>query len=316
MRSAILKGALDLAALSIVRLLVLAMEVTPEFLGMCIARICVHGLVLAMPRSRRVALRNLKIAFPECSSEEGNDIYRRSLEVLARNLYAFARMPRLTRRAAEEKVDYGEVREFWRRSSEVCEEDCSKTGILVATAHYGCFELFVQMHALLVRPISILARGFDLPRLDSWCNERRSIFGNDVFSRKGGYREIVSRLNGGRDVVVLCDQNVKRNHATFVDFFGLRAATTKAIGTAALRTGARVVLAVAVEIVPERFEVILRELKNPRELSGNSSEKIMSFTREMNQALEDVIRQHPEQWFWVHRRWKTRPHGEKENLYS
>ena len=177
------------------------------------------------------------------------------------------------------------------------------------------YELAFQMLALLERPTAVLARGFGLPRLDEWCNKRRCLYGNQVFSRKGGFREVVRRLKKKQDVIVLFDQNVKRNHAIFVDLFGIKAATTKAIGLAAIRTGATVLFASCIEPSPGWYEYLLREVPSPDEYSGETEEKIAAVTRALNAALEEAVRLHPDHWFWIHRRFKTRPKGERETLY-
>ena len=189
-------------------------------------------------------------------------------------------------------------------------------GMLFPTIHFGSFELLLQTQCLMDRPLAALARGFGLPRLDAWWDARREMFGNTIFSRAGGYKEIERRLNRGEDVTLLFDQNVRGGHAIFVEFFGIPAATTKAIGLAALRTGAPILFSTAVQLEPERHRIIVREIPNPIHGPGSKQEKVHKITAALHRAVEDVIREYPEQWFWIHRRYKTRPPGEPETMYS
>ena len=189
-------------------------------------------------------------------------------------------------------------------------------GVLIPTIHFDAFEYFIQIHALNYAPVSILARGFNLPRFDAWWKGRREQFGNTIFDRAGGFKEISKRLKAGEDVVVLCDQNVKRNHAVFVDFFGIPAATAKTVALIALRTGSKILFGCPVQISPGKFAVTAEEIPHPSEEEGTSDEKIAKCTAHMHRAFERQILKRPEAWFWIHRRWKTRPKGEPENLYE
>lgn len=298
----------DIIAEWLVRALVAAIEFAPQKLAHAIARGIVAVAILVMPRLRRAGRRNLELVFGQVSEE----VLFRSEEVLARNLVAFAKMPRLDARTLLERYEFAEARKLW---EERLIARSKGKGILLITMHYGSFEMLAQAYIVGFRPMCILARGFGLRRLDRFWRRRREVFGGEVFDRKGGYQAMVRRLNEGRDVAVLCDQNVKANHAIFVDFFGIPAATTKAVALAALRTGAPAVVAVSYEYSPNRYKILAEEIPDPGAVDGSTEERIRQFMTWVHAAMEKFIRAHPEQWFWIHRRFKTRPPGEAEDLY-
>jgi KDO2-lipid IV(A) lauroyltransferase len=301
----------DGAVLALVSTLTVTVRVLPEPLAELLARGILAIALLLIPRAKGVAMRNLEIAFPEMTVTERAKIYLRSLHVLARNFMWFAKIPTLRRERLEQTIDYNWVRELF----DGARNQGEGKGVLLLTAHYGCFELFSNTHALLARPLTVLARDFTLPRFNRWWWHRRELCGNRIFSRKGGLREMIRCLELGEDVGILFDQNVKANHATFIDFFGMKAATSKPVGIAALKTGAPVVFGVGLELAPGRYRFIGKQIPNPRTFPGSPDEQIDAFLRAVHEEMEVAIREHPEQWMWLHRRFKTRPLGEKEGVY-
>jgi KDO2-lipid IV(A) lauroyltransferase len=303
---------LDIPAFISVRLLILALECLPDALALRLARIYVSLIYLCMPRISRIARRNLEIVFPNKSSKQREDIFKESKNVLAQNILGFARIPTLTREKAEQLADLKDSRQVLAR----LREETPGVGVLIAAMHFDAFEYLIQFPAILIGPFSILGRGFGLPTLDAWWNTRRQMHGNTIFSRSGGYKEIIRRLRNGENVIVMCDQNVKANHATFVDFFGLQAATTKTIALCSMRTGAPIALGVMLSIPGDKNEFQIEPLLSPLDIEGSKYEKIKAVCKSMHAAFERQITRKPEAWFWIHRRWKTRPPGEPEDVYG
>ncbi len=308
---------LDYFALLIVSALMFILRVLPLRASTFVARGVVSIILLVMPRLKGVGRRNLELCFPEKGTKERDEILRRSFWCLAKNLATFAKIPDLNREAAEKLIDFSGGKEQLRKLKERTPE----LGIIQTTLHYGCFEMGVQLQALLAYNLSYIARGFGLERLDRWWNTRREMFSNTVITRDGGYRELMKRISSGETVGLLIDQNVKSNHAVFVDFFGIPAATTKTVAIAALRTGASIYFSVMAEIEkPEKnqlpYVLYSKEIYNPHQDPGSVEEKISQITKELHEISEEVIRKHPEQWFWIHRRFKTRPPGESESIYE
>ena len=305
-------GAFDYAALVVVRCVVGVMYLLPEALAIWIARFCILLVLIFMPRSLRVGMRNLELVFPELSVAERRRILFRSLDVLSRNILSYSKIPRLTKERAAALLDYDAALALIDR----VRSENPGVGVIIATLHFGSFEQIIQINALLDRPMAILARGFGLPRLDRWWNDRREIFGNRVFFRKGGYAEIVRELSAGTSVSILFDQNVKAKHATFVDFFGIPAATTKGLGYASQRTGAPIIFAVNYQTAPNRYTMVAEEIKPNYPEGSTPEERVNLLMHDLHRVSEREIRAHPEQWFWIHRRYKTRPAGEPETMYS
>lgn len=307
------RNTIDILTLTLVRILIGALQHLPNGLALALARLYVRILLgMLLPRANRVTLRNLQLVFPNRSESERKAIARKSREVLAITLVSFAKNVALSREQARQVIPFKQLEQ----DLQAIRQKHPGKAVLYAAAHYGPFETIVQLCVLASGPVAILARGFGLPRLDAWWNRRREMFGCEVFGRTGGYRETIRRLHAGQDVTMLCDQNVKRNHAVFVDFFGIPAATTKTLALASLRTGAPVYLLVGYALELNSYGYILHELPEIETLPGNSEQKVAAFTRVLHQHLEQAIEAHPEQWFWLHRRFKTRPEGERERMYE
>jgi KDO2-lipid IV(A) lauroyltransferase len=271
------------------------------------------------PQLKRAAVTNISLVFPEMPAKEKLKFIEGSVKILAENLFWFSRLRKLSREELRALIDYREAQPIYDKILTY------PVGALILAPHFGLFELLAQGQAVYGRPYTALIRDFGMPRLDKFWKGTRSKFGLTTFGRKGGYKDIIKNINEGREVAVLYDQNVKRNHAAFVELFGIPAATTKSIALAAIRTNCPVVFAACIENPPEeqkygRFKIYVREIPNPNvdpDLKDkNGDEKVLGFLRKANQELETLIRLQPAGWFWIHRRWKTRPEGEPENFYD
>lgn len=168
-------------------------------------------------------------------------------------------------------------------------------------------------------PLSFVVRNFKLPRTDKWYQSIREAKGNRVISRTGAFPKIIKALREKRLVGLLIDQNVRREHAVFVDWFGQKAATSKSIALAALKTHAPVVVASILAdgngyYIPIIESCNLEPIYSSKELSHN--DKILLITQEISTIFENMIRRYPEAWFWMHKRWRTRPSEESEDIYK
>lgn len=307
-----MKTVADILAAGFARALFWWLETAPQAAAELTARGFVRILRAVMPRLDRVADRNLELAFPEKSTDERRKIREDSYRVLAQNLLSFARSRTLNKESSAGLVE-GE--QDFRKLLDSAKGE-GTTGVLIATMHFGCFELALQLITLRWHPISALVREFGLPRLDAFWTARREHFGSRLFGRKGGYRETLRRLELGQDVAILCDQNVKANHAIFVDFFGLKTSATRTTALAVLHTGAPLVLAAFYELSPGRYKVIGRRISGLDQGIPDRDEMLHELTQRLHSGIEEIVRAKPEQWFWIHRRWKTRPEGEPETMYN
>ena len=242
-------------------------------------------------------MRNLAMALPERTPLERADVANGVFRSIARSLVVFARLPRINRGNIHEWIRYEGYEHF--------EEGLRRgKGVLFATAHLGNWELSAFAHALLSAPMSVVARPLDNPLLDRLVERRRTASGNRVIQKKDFVRGILRSLSNNEAVGILIDQNSSLEDGIFVDFFGIPACAATGFAKIAAHSEATVVPGFAVWNRAERRYVL--RFYPPVMMSGNAADD----TRRLQAQLEDVIRQHPDQWLWIHRRWKTRPAGE------
>jgi len=262
-----------------------------------LARGYCRTLDLAQPRLRRVAMRNLALAMPEKTLNQHKRIADGVFRSLARLLVTFAKFPGLRREDADRWVrcEGSEHLEAAQRLGR---------GVLFATAHLGDWELGALAHAVRFGPMQVVARPLDNPRIDRLVARRRTSLGNVVIEKREAARPILKALSANQAVGILIDQNTTPDQGTFVDFFGTPACAGTGFAKIAAHSGA-VVLPAFVFWLEEEKRYVLRYYP-PVEMTGQPEED----TRRLHKGLETLIRQYPDQWLWIHRRWKTRPPGE------
>ena len=267
-----------------------------------------------IPRLRRTIDQNLRIAFPDKDHAWRKEIRRKNATEMARLLADTVRLPSLTPEWGESHVEIPALEAYRRRLQEH-----PARGVLIATGHLGSFELLGHAIGLRGFPLAAVARKFQSRRFDRWWTGLREARGNKIIDRRGAFKEVVSCISSGMSAAILFDQNVTRNHAVFVDWFGVPAATTRSVALAALRTEAPIFVASIRYCGNDRYHVdaaecdyvdVLRDEKMP------SDEKVLVITRRVADMYCEMIRKFPEGWFWMHRRWKTRPDPEGVNIYS
>jgi KDO2-lipid IV(A) lauroyltransferase len=267
-----------------------------------LARFYAALLDLAVPRLRRTAMRNLELAFPEKSTAERRAITDEVFRSIARLIWVFARFPQMNRENIQEWIRYEGLEHYL---------DAKKAGrgILFATAHFGNWELSAFAHALMTEPMHIMIRPLDNPGIDRLVEDRRRLSGNHLIVKWDGVRAVLRALHQNEAVGVLIDQNTSLQEGVFVDFFGTPACANTAFAKIAARTGAAVILGYAVWSDSEGKYIL--KFHPPLAISGDAAED----TQRIHSLLERVIREHPGQWLWIHRRWKTRPQGQP-SLYE
>jgi Kdo2-lipid IVA lauroyltransferase/acyltransferase len=246
-----------------------------------------------VPRLRRIAIKNLTIAGFSNASEIASGVFLS----IARLLATFARLPRLTPQNISTLIRYDGLENF---SSALARG----RGVLVATAHLGNWELSAFSHAWMTAPMNIVVRPIDNPRIDALVERYRGLSGNHIIQKKDAARGILKALKSGDAVGILIDQNTTLDQGVFVDFFGVKACAGTAFAKLAHHSGAAVVPGFALWSAEER-RYILRFYPEIS-MTGDVAED----TQRVHSQLESVIRQYPDQWLWIHRRWKTRPPGE------
>lgn len=254
---------------------------------------------------RRTAAINLKLAFPEKSDEERNVLMRECFASLGRLLGLFSQFGT---RSREELRNMIEPRGF-----EHLDAAIEKYGnrIIFWTGHLGAWELTSFGFSFLGHPFTFLTRRIDNPRIEEMVDRSRTRFGNRSLDKLAAARPMLKILRSGETPLgLLLDLNTLDDEAIFVDFFGVPAATSFLVSKMAVRTNAPLLPVFAPwNEQKKKFELIVSPLVEP-EITGDEEADVRSLTTRLSLIVENQIRQHPGQWLWIHKRWKTRPPGE------
>lgn len=264
----------------------------------------VARMLLALaPRLRKTAEFNLRLAFPEWSDDQRQATLRGMTRSLGWMAAEFARMPGYTRENIAKVIVLDGHENF-------LEGQRRGKGVLFLTAHLGAWELSSFAHGLYGYSLHYMARPLDNVRLDALVNRYRGLSGNKPIFKNESARAMLKILKDAGTVGILADQNTMPQEGVFVDFFGTPACTSAGIARVALHTEAAVVPGYAVWD-PALGKYRLR-FEAPLELirTGDAERDIVENTKRFARVTEEIIRKHPEQWAWVHARWKTRPKGE------
>ena len=262
----------------------------------------------ALPRLRRTGERNLLIAFPQSSRAWREETLSGMYGHLGRQLAEWAHMPRYTLANTRDYIRY-EGFEHWQ-----CAAARGK-GVLIVTGHLGCWELSSFYHSLAGHPMDMVIRRLDNPYLDHWVNARRCLHGNRVLHKDDFARGILSAVRAGRSVGILMDTNMTPPQGVFVPFFGVAACTASGLARIARATGAAVLPGCLLWHAEERKYVLHFWPELPMQRTTDAEADAVRNTGFATAAIEQIVRAYPDQWLWVHRRWKTRPPGESA-LYS
>jgi KDO2-lipid IV(A) lauroyltransferase len=279
-----------------------SLAIAPRTLAERLARLYTSILDLAIPRLRRVAMRNLAMALPERTPEEHKLIVDGVFRSVARMLVSLARFPRITKGNIHEWIRYEGYEHFERALAQ-------GKGVLFATAHLGNWELSAFAHALLSAPMHVVVRPLDNRRIDELVESRRAASGNHLIGKKDFARSILQALKNNEAVGILVDQNAGLEDGVFVDFFGIPACAGSGFAKFAAHSGAAVIPGFA--LWSEKEQKYILKFYPPLPMTG----AVAVDTQVLHAQLERVIREYPDQWLWLHRRWKTRPPGSK-NLYE
>lgn len=277
------------------------------FLPRELARFC--GISLAFliyfihRRLRRVGLRNLEMAMPDKTLRERKKIVRGVFRTLGRQLADFCQLPSYDLNNIDTLAVYEGFEAF----------DAARArgkGVLFLTAHLGGWEIGSFMHSLHGNKMAIVVRPLDNPYLDRLVTRYRTMHGNRVFGKDEFARGLLSAMKNGETVGVLMDQNMTPPQGVFVDFFGIPACTASGIARVALKTDAAVVPAFTIwDPVLRKYRVHFEPAVTLSRTADNEADVIANTAR-FTKITEEIVRRYPDQWLWVHKRWKTRPEGQ------
>ncbi|MGI6680847.1 MAG: lysophospholipid acyltransferase family protein [Bdellovibrionota bacterium] len=258
---------------------------------------------------RKVTLINLGFAYPDKSIEWRLEFIDEIASELARAFYDIIRIPFLSKEWIKKHVEFEDKEKLNKKYSK-------KTPIIFVTGHLGSFELLIYSCSLLKgNHISIVVKSLKNKFIDKYWNSIRSKYGSRIIKKDGAYKASLKAIKNNHDIGFPFDQNMKRYDSVFVDFFGKKAATSKTLAVLALRHRVPVVFAYIKHIGNDKYTIRTRECFYKDicdDKSLNHEEKIEVFTTRAMGVLEELIRECPAGWFWMHRRWKTRPEGEEQ----
>ena len=257
----------------------------------------------ALGRLRGVGQRNLERALPELSAAERDRILRGVYRHLGWQLVEFCRMPRYT----------AENTKGWLRTEGLENYLAAKErgkGVLVVTGHLGAWELSSFYHSLMGYPMGMVIRRLDNRKLDAFVNGIRCLHGNKVLHKDDFARGLLTAMRHGETVGILMDTNMRPPQGAFVEFFGQQACTATGLARVARKTGAAVLPGFVLWEPSEKKYVLHfgEEIEAPH--TDDADADVMAATQLCTSAIESWIRRAPDQWLWIHRRWKTRPEGE------
>ena len=279
------------------------MGVLPRPLARAFAIAIAQLVYLLHFRLRQVGMRNLAMVFPEKSLRERRRILRGVFTSLGRQLAELCQFPRYTAENIGDVVVYDGLDNFQKAYAR-------GKGVLFLTAHFGGWELSAFAHSLHGHWLHVVMRPMDNPYLDRLLQSYRTMHGNKVVPKDDFVRGLLAAMRAGETVGILMDTNMTPPQGVFVDFFGIPACTASGLARIALRTDAAVVPGFtiwdkALGKYRLRFDPAVELIR-----TGNLEADVIANTQKFTSIIEEYARRYPDQWLWVHRRWKTRPEGE------
>lgn len=266
---------------------------------------------------RRTGLRNLEIAFPEKAQSEREKILKAAFANLGRILGEVSQFPRATPEKLAELVEFQFESEASKCSEEFKFYEAEKAkgrGTIIVSPHLGNWEITVFAYSALREPLNYLARPLDNPLIEELTVNLRTRFGNRPINKTNSLISIIEILRQGGILGVLPDVNAHPKEGIFVPFFGVPACTASGMAMLAMRTNAMIVPMCGVwDAQKNKYKIIYGNIIEPVK-TGDRHRDIIETTALYTLEMEKFIRAYPDQWLWIHKRWKTRPPGE-ESLY-
>jgi KDO2-lipid IV(A) lauroyltransferase len=275
----------------------------PRVLARSLAAFVARLLFALLPKLRKIAHSNLRLAFPHWTDAQRKAVIHQMVRNLGWMAAEFAHFPHYTAK------NIGNVLILDGHENFLAGHSRGK-GVIYLTGHIGAWEFSSFAHALYGFPLHYMARPLDNARLDALVNHYRGLSGNHPIFKNESARVMLKVLKDSGTVGILADQNTMPEEGAFVDFFGKSACTTTGLARVALHTGAAVVPGYA--YWDENIRKYRLRFEPPAELirTGDTERDILENTQRFTKILEEIIRTHPGQWVWMHARWKVRPPGE------
>ena len=258
---------------------------------------------------REAAMFNLQLAFPDWADAQRKAAIRGMNRQIGWMIGEFSQFPKYT---SDERIKQIVVIDGEENFDEA---QGRGRGVMFLTGHMSAWELAPFAHALYGHPLHFLVRPIANRKVDALINGYRCLSGNQPIEKNRSARAILKVLGDGGTVGILSDHNTSLDEGVFVDFFGIPASTTSGLARVALRTGAAVVPGFlcwdeSLQKYRLRFEPAVELVR-----TGDEESDVRENTQRFSRIIENYVWAHPDQWLWVHKRWKTRPPGQK-SIYS
>ena len=287
------------------RLLLAGFGTLPQHVSLRVGAIMAGGAYYFADRLRRTGERNLRLTFPDLSASEHRRLLRGCFQNLGRLLGVFSQFANAKPETLKHIIDCEGLEHLDAAQR-------SGRGVILFTGHVGGWELTSFALSLFDHPLSFLVRRIDNPKIEALIDRARARLGNRTIGKTSAAREMLQILQIGGTLGILVDLNTLDREGIFVDFFGVPASTTFMLAKLALRTGADV-LPVFAPWDKQRRRFLLK-IDGPLvvDRTGDEEEDVRRLTQSFTSVVESYVRRYPDQWLWIHRRWKTRPPGEPE----
>ena len=253
---------------------------------------------------RKTGMTNLRLAFPEKSDAERQQLLRECFANLGRHLGFISQF---STRSLEELQNLTEPHGL--ENLEAAKANMN-SGLILFTGHLGAWELTSFGPSLFGHSFSFIVRRMDNPRIEGLVDRWRTRFGNKTIDKISAARPMLKLLRSKGIIGLLPDLNALDAEAIFVDFFGVPAATNFIMAKLALKTQSPIMPIFAPWSEEKRKYLLLIGPPLSIEPTGDEDEDVRRLTTKLTQHIENEIRRYPGQWLWIHKRWKTRPKGE------
>jgi KDO2-lipid IV(A) lauroyltransferase len=286
-----------------------ALGILPRPLARIVGAWIARVLFFLRPPLRRIAEENLRLAFPDWSEAQRRDVIRGMVQQIGWLAAEFAHLPHLTLQKLDRVIVIDGLEHFRAAHAE-------GKGVLFLTGHMSAWELSSYAHALHEAPMHFLVRAVDNSRVDALVERYRCRSGNTAIDKNAAARAVLRVLRANGVIGIMADHNASRLEGVFVNFFGVPACTTAGLARFALHTGAAVVPVFvtwdeAIGKYRLGYQPAMTLLR-----TGDEAADIVTNTQRFMDIVEAHVRRYPDQWLWVHRRWRERPAGETSSIYD
>jgi Kdo2-lipid IVA lauroyltransferase/acyltransferase len=273
----------------------------PRPLGLRLGDLLGSLLYKTLSRRRQIALNNLAIAFGgEKGPEEREAIARESFKSMGRHFFEVLYLIRYDKEKLASYVQIENIQYYHQAVDQ-------GRGVVFLTGHFGSWELLAVGGGYFLKPCQVVAKPLDFKPAEKLVRKIRGVSGNGIVTKEKSMRRLIQLLRQGAILAILIDQNIDWKDGVFIPFFNKRACTNKGLALLVRKTGVPVVPVFIVHRGEGQYRIVFGP-PLPWLSFGDRTKEIEENTAQYNQAIEAMVRRYPEQYFWVHQRWKTRPY--------